>query len=239
MHMQTKLIENIVVAEGTMQFRFEKPEGFEYRAGQSIDLKLINPPETDAEGDVRPFTLASSPDDSYLAITTRMRDTAFKRTLKTMTPGTPMELEGPFGDLTLPEKITRPVVFLAGGIGVTPFYSMSRYAATHQLPHKITLFYSNRRPEDAPFLDELTALQKENPNFTFVGTMTDMEKSAKEWSGEQGYIDANMLKRHLQVEGEPIYYLAGPSSMVAALRTMLNESGVSNDDIHTEEFTGY
>jgi ferredoxin-NADP reductase len=237
--METKLLTRETVAEGTMRFRFEKPEGFTYTAGQSIDLFLIDPPETDAEGNKRAFTLASSPDDAYLAITTRMRDTAFKRVLKAMTPGTPLKLEGPFGELTLPERTDRPVVFLAGGIGITPFYSMTRYAAAHALPHRITLFYSNRRPEDAAFLDELLALPEQNPNFTCIGTMTEMEKSSRTWEGEHGYIDAAMLARHLQNVEHAIYYLAGPAGMVAALRTMLNESGISNDDIRTEEFTGY
>jgi len=237
--METKLIGHDIVAESTMRFRFEKPEGFTYTAGQSIDLFLVNPPETDAEGNKRAFTLASSPDDDYLAITTRMRDTAFKRVLKTMTPGTPMRLEGPFGELTLPEQTDRPVIFLAGGIGITPFYSMSRYAAAHSLPHRITLFYSNRRPEDAAFLDEFLKLPAQNPNFTFVGTMTEMDKSTQDWNGERGYIDATMLKRYLPEAEGAIYYLAGPAGMVAALRKMLNESGVSNDNIRTEEFTGY
>jgi ferredoxin-NADP reductase len=237
--MDTKYIGHDVVAEGTMLFRFEKPEGFTYTAGQSIDLLLIDPPETDAEGDTRAFTLASAPDDTHLAIATRMRDTAFKRVLKSMVPGTPMRFEGPFGELTLPEQPERPIVFLAGGIGITPFYSMSRYATTHSLPHQITLFYSNRRPEDAAFLNELLTLPERNPNFALVGTMTEMEKSAQEWAGEQGYIDATMLKQHLADAENALYYIAGPIGMVAALRTMLNEMGVKKESIRTEEFTGY
>lgn len=237
--METKLITNEVVAEGTMRFRFEKPDGFVYTAGQSIDLFLVDPPETDAEGDKRAFTLSSSPDDDYLAITTRMRNTAFKRVLRTMTPGTGMKFEGPFGELTLPEQTDRPLIFLAGGIGVTPFYSMSRYATAHRLPYRIALFYSNRRPEDAAFLDEFSELAAQNPNFTFIGTMTEMENSSQPWGGERGYINAPMLKRYLQNANNALYYLAGPAGMVAALRKMLNESGVSNDDIRTEEFTGY
>ena len=237
--MNTTLLSHETVAEGTMRFRFAKPEGFTYTAGQSIDLFLINPPETDAEGDKRAFTLASSPDDDYLAITTRMRDTAFKRVLKSLPPGAPLMIEGPYGELTLPERADRHIVFLAGGIGITPFYSMARYAAAHQLPHRITLFYSNRRPEDAAFLHEFLELPGQSPNFSFVATMTEMEKSALPWDGEQGYIDAAMLKRHLDRPTDALYYLAGPAGMVAALRKMLNESGVTDDSIRTEEFTGY
>lgn len=237
--MKTKLLTAEAVAEGTLRFCFEKPEGFIYRAGQSIDLTLIDPPETDAEGDTRAFTLASTPQDDHLAITMRMRDTAFKRVLKNMTSGTPLDFVGPFGDLTLHENAKRPAVFLAGGIGITPFYSMARDAAVRALPHDITLFYSNRRPEDAAFLEELSVLHEKNTHFTFVGTMTEMENSAEEWDGERGYITKEMLAKYVAQSDMPIYYLAGPPGMVAALRTTLNESGVSNDDIRTEEFSGY
>lgn len=237
--METRLTQKVAVAEGTMRFIFEKPEGFSYRAGQSMDLTLIEPKETDAEGNTRAFTIASAPDDAYLAITTRMRDTAFKRTLKDIPIGTPLSFEGPFGDLTLPEDPERPIVFLAGGIGITPFYAMARDAVLRSLPHRITLFYSNRRPEDAAFLTELKEFAAQNPRFTLVCTMTDMDASTQTWDGERGYIDAGMLARHRDQDEHPLYYLAGPAGMITAMRTMLNESGVSNDDIRTEEFLGY
>lgn len=237
--MHTSLVKKAEVAEGTMRFWFIKPAGFTYRAGQSIDLTLIDPPETDAEGTMRAFTLASAPQDEHLSITTRMRDTAFKRTLRQMTPGTALSFEGPFGDLTLHEDVARPAVFLAGGIGITPFHSMALDAAARGLSHRIILFYSNRRPEDAAFLEELTELDKVNANFSLVATMTAMEHSARSWEGERGYIDQAMLEQHGAFLEQPIYYLAGPAGMVAALRKTLNESGVGNDAIRTEEFTGY
>jgi ferredoxin-NADP reductase len=237
--MKTALIGKEMVAEGTMRFRFEKPEGYAYRAGQSIDLTIPHPPENDAEGSMRAFTMASAPQDPYLAITTRMRDTAFKRSLKQMLPGAPLSFEGPFGDLTLHEKAERPAIFLAGGIGITPFYSMIRDATERNLPHRITLFYSNRRPEDAAFLAELQKIPQTNKNFSLVATMTDMTNSAQQWDGERGYINKGMLEKYGALSGNPLFYLAGPAAMVAALRKTLNDSGVSNDDIRTEEFTGY
>lgn len=237
--MKTILIKSDTVAEGTMTFTFAKPEGFIYKAGQSIDLFLINPPETDAEGDKRAYSLSSAPDDADLLIATRMRDTAFKRVLKSLPLGSELTLEGPFGDMTLHEDTTRSAVFLAGGIGIAPFYSMARDATRNALPHRIILFYSNRRPEDAAFLEELQSLSLQNKNFTFVGTMTDMEKSAETWTGERGYIDTTLLTKYVSLEDSPIFYMAGPPAMVTAMRTMLTEVGVSSGDIRTEEFTGY
>jgi ferredoxin-NADP reductase len=237
--MNIQLLKKELVAEGTMRFHFSRPEGFEYQAGQSIDLTLVDPPETDAEGNTRAFSLVSIPSESELSITTRLRDTAFKRVLQSLNEGAPLSCEGPFGSFSLHEKADRAAVLLSGGIGITPFYSIIRDALERELPHKLTLFYSNRRPEDAAFLDDLTALATKHKTFTFVPTMTLMEKSSQPWSGETGYIDASMIERHCSGAADPVYDLAGPASMVAAMRKALNEIGVSNDDIRTEEFSGY
>lgn len=235
----TSLTRHEQIAEGTMAFHFVKPPGFEFRAGQSIDITLLDPPETDAEGNIRTFTIASAPFDAHLTIATRMRDTAFKRTLRDAAPGLSVKLEGPSGDFVLPRKAERPVVFLAGGIGITPFLSMVRQATHDNSPHQLCLFYSNRRPEDAPFLSALAEAAKQNPRFRFVPCMTQMEQSNQKWTGETGYIDKAMLTRHLSSLEKATYYLAGPPQMVKALRTMLTGAGVDEDNIRTDEFDGY
>ena len=234
-----KLKDRRQIAEGTMAFRFEKPEGFAYKAGQFADFTLINPTETDAEGNIRGFSLASAPYEDFLMFATRMRDTAFKRVLKTMEPGTELTLDAPYGSFTLHNNASIPAVFLTGGIGVTPVRSIVRQAAHDKLPHKIFLFDSNNRPEDAAFLDELTEAQKDNPNYTFIGTMTQMEKSIHAWQGETGYITQAMLLKHIGDLALPIYYIAGPQAMVHAMREILSKAGVDDDNIRTEEFTGY
>jgi len=240
--MQSTLVSKKEIAEGTMEFVFTKPQGFEFKAGQSIDLTLVNPPETDAEGNMRAYSLASAPHEEHLAIATRMRDTAFKRVLKQLPEGADLSIEGPFGDFTLHEKSARPAVILAGGIGITPFHSMVVDATHRQLPHTIVLMFSNRRPEDAPFLQELTDLATQNPNLTFAPTMSQMDTSTQAWSGERGQITAELVTKYLPKNnnvGEPIFYLAGPPGMVKAMRDLLNGMGVSNDDVRTEEFSGY
>jgi ferredoxin-NADP reductase len=222
-----------------MAFYFEKPEGFVYKAGQFADYTLINPAETDAEGNIRGFSLASAPYEDYLMFATRMRDTAFKRVLKTIEPGTELTLDGPYGSFTLHNNASIPAVFLTGGIGVTPARSIVLQAAHDKLPHKIFLFDSNNRPEEAAFLDELTEVQKENPNYTFVGTMTHMEKSNRSWQGEIGHINREMLAKYIDDLTSPVYYIVGPAAMVDSLQNVLNVAGVNTDNIRTEEFTGY
>ncbi|HHX36208.1 MAG TPA: FAD-dependent oxidoreductase [Gammaproteobacteria bacterium] len=227
------------IANGTMAFYFEKPKGFIHKAGQYADLTLIDPAETDAEGTVRTFTLANAPYEESLMFATRMRDSAFKRELKTMPIGTQLTLDAPHGSFTLHNDASIPAIFLTGGIGLTPARSIILQAAHDKLPHKIFLFDSNKRPEDAVFLDELMQAQKHNPNYTFIGTMTQMEKSNRAWEGETGFIDEDMLLKYIDDLTVPIYYLVGPREMVYAMVEMLLIAGVDDDNIRTEEFSGY
>jgi ferredoxin-NADP reductase len=236
---KTTLLRKEEIANGTMAFHFEKPEGFVFKAGQFGDFTLIDPIETDAEGNIRGFSLASAPYESDLMFATRMRDTAFKRVIKTMKIGTEVSLDAPYGSFTLHNNSRIPAVFLTGGIGVTPVRSIVLQAAHDNLPHKIFLFDSNRRPEDAAFLDQLKEAREQNPNYTFVGTMTEMEKSSRKWVGETGYITKPMLVKYIGDLTLPIYYIAGPATMVTAMRKTLNEAGVDDDNIRTEEFSGY
>lgn len=235
---ETPLIRRDLVADRTMSFRFTKPRAWSYRAGQFVDITLLDPPETDAEGNLRGFSISSAPREEVITITTRLRDTAFKRVLQRMPPGTNVRIEGPFGDLRL-HHAARPAVLLAGGIGITPFRSiLVETIGGGGLPYPVVLFHANRRPEDAAFADEFRSLMRRDPNLTFVPTMTAPDL-ADAWKGERGHIDAAMLHRHMDGLVDPIFYIAGPPGMVQALRAMLIASGVDGDDVRIEEFTGY
>lgn len=233
----TILIKREEVAEGTMAFYFEKPKEFDFTAGQNGDFTLINPPKTDGEGDTRTFTIASAPYEENLMIATRIRESAFKQVIKDLPVGTKVRLKGPYGDFVLHNNTDNPAVFLTGGIGITTARSIISQATKEKLPHKITLLYSNKTPTDAAFLDDLNSYAKDNPNFTFVPVMT--RTTAQEWSGESGHIARDMLKKYLKDLGKPIYYLSGPNDMVTAMRGILAEARVNQDNIRTEEYTGY
>lgn len=235
----SRLMRREEVAEGTMAFHFEKPSGFNFKAGQSADVTLTNPPDTDAEGNTRTFSIASPPFENELVFTTRMRDTAFKRSLKKVPLATEVQIGSAAGSFTLHKNRAKPAVFLAGGIGITPFLSIVRQADHDRPPHKLYLFYSNRRPEDAAFLDTLQTLETTNQNLHLICTMTEMSKSKQEWKGETVLIDKEMLWRHLVVLEGPIYYIAGPPAMVTAMQETLVSAGVEEDDIRAEEFAGY
>jgi ferredoxin-NADP reductase len=232
-----KLVDIETTARQTMVFYFEKPEGFEYRAGQFADFTLIDPPETDAEGNTRAFSFVTAPYEDRLAVATRMRDTAFKRALKGLSVGSEVKLDGPYGDFTLHKSEATPAVFIIGGIGVTPVRSMIAQATYDKTAHQITLLHANRTPADEPFAADFARFADENPNFKFVPVVTDV--SDKGWSGELGQIDGEKIRRYVADPTVPIYYLSGPEAMVKAMRQLLVSLDVSEDNIRTEEFTGY
>jgi ferredoxin-NADP reductase len=221
-----------------MAFRFEKPQGFSYTAGQFAEFILPAAKGEKAGEHMHPFTLSSAPHEPFLMVTTRMRDSDFKRRLGAEPMGAELTVKGPFGELILDTDPGRPAVFLTGGIGVTPFRSMVVDAAHRKSPHRILMFYSNRRPEDAAFLDELQRLEKEHPRFTLVATMTQMPNSDRSWKGEVGKIDLEMIGRYLK-GSDPVYFIAGPPGMVNALHEMLRKGGVDEKSIRTEQFDGY
>lgn len=232
-----KLIEKTEVANGTMAFRFEKPEGFEFRAGQFGDLTLINPPETDSEGDTRGFSIVAAPYEPFLMFATRLRDTAFKRVIRDLPLGSEVKLDAPYGDFTLHKTETTPAVFIIGGIGVTPVRSMIAQATHDKTAHHITLLHANRTLADAPFTKDFEQFAHENPNFTFVPVVTG--NAPEGWTGEHGHVDEPMLRRHVPDLNAPIYYLSGPEGMVKAMRQLLVDAHVNEDNIKTEEFAGY
>lgn len=234
---QVKLASREQLAEGTFAFRFEKPAGFNFKAGQAVVLELLDAPPGDGQKR-RTFSLVSAPFETTLATATRMRDTAFKRALKALPDGASVKLTGPIGQFTLAEA-ARPAVLIAGGIGITPFMSMLRQAARDRSPQRLLLLYSNRRPEDAAFLDELQELERRNGNFRLFATMTDMGRSTRKWGGETGLIDADMIRRCAGGLRAPVYYVVGPPAMVVAMQETLRAMGVADDDIRSEEFYGY
>ena len=222
------------IARDTMAFWFDANGArYEFRAGQHADFVFGS--ERDNS---RTFSLESSPlDKDSIMIAMRMRKTAFKCALKTTALGTKFIVSHPRGSFTLHRDITRPAVFLAGGIGISPIRSVLRSAIQERIPHKLYLFYSNREANDAAFFEELQGMAAQNPDFTLVPTITGHKTLS--WPHEKGHINRDMLTRHLHGLNGPIYYIAGPSGMVTAMTGLLNASGVSDDDMKTEEFGDY
>lgn len=231
-----KLIDKQLIAKNTIEFLFDKPQGFNFIPGQYGGFTLINPAETDAGGVTRRFSLLSSPLDNHIAIATRIQNSAYKRELTNLSIGSEIKFAGPSGNFLLHEDVSVPAVFIAGGIGIAPFYSMIRQTVQQSLQRPISLFYGNQTQADAAFLNELTFLQQNHTWFTFIPALAN---PLPDWQGETGFITHTLLKKHIPDFSVPIYYVCGSPAMVTALQETLMETGIAAEKIKVEDFPGY
>jgi ferredoxin-NADP reductase len=184
------------------------------------------------------LSIASSPLEKELLFATKLSGSAFKRTLAEAQPGMTIALGPPMGALVLPAQISTPLVFLAGGIGITLFRSMCRYAADAKTGHAITLFFSSKTPEETPFLDELQRIPDQSPGVSVVITMTRAPEDPASWTGLRKRLDAGIIKEHCPVWEKALYYMAGPPVMVDAMKQTLVAMNVAADRIKAELFAG-
>ncbi len=236
--MRATLAEKREVAKGTLLCVFDLGrEEVEFRPGQYFFVTLLDPPYSDEKGPRRHITVVTSPTErGVLGLCTRLRDTAFKRSLAELSLGAEVEVEPPKGRFVLPEDTSRPYVFVAGGIGITPFRSMLRYAADERLPYHVALLYSNRTRAETAFLDELEELRSQLPELRVVLTMTD----DSEWQGERRRIDAHFFRDHVdELLDSATFMVAGPPPMVSAMEEELANAGVPGERVIVDKFSGY
>lgn len=224
-----KLLRKTEVAEATMEFTLEKPKGFEYRAGQFGDLVLPASTGLDESNNKHGFSFVSAPFEETLRMTTRMRASTYKLAAAKVPEGTMVKLLALWGDFTLQKNETVPAVFLIGGIGITPVRSIIAQATHDKTKHHITLIYANRTPAQAAYTKDLEGFAKENPHFTFV----------PHYTASAGHVTGDLIQKVVPDISTPRYYLAGPEGMVKAMRALLIEIGADEDNIKTEEFSGY
>ena len=234
----SKLLGSEEIAESTRAFHFAKPEGFAFTPGESIDLFLAEDFPGATDDRQRSFSLASAPHEDRLTIATRMRKSAYKAPLAAAPPGSPVRIVGPTGTMSLHADADRAIVMIAGGIGISPFISVLRNEAEKESPRPMALLYSNHLPENAAYLDELRDLERRLPGFRLILTMTGM-KDVGSWKGETRRIDPDMVREATRGLPRPHYYIAGTPDMCEDMRQMLDDMGVADDDILSEDFTGY
>jgi ferredoxin-NADP reductase len=234
--MQTiRLSEKIDIARGTRLFWFDKPEGFTFTAGQYTVLKLEHLFEPDLKGPVRSLSICSAPHDARLGFALRHTGSPFKDALFAMEPGQTGSITPPVGQFVLDPADSRPVVFIAGGIGITPVRSILTEAALTGSTRSFTLLYGNRTPEDVAFRDELRALKL--ASFQYVDVLESAGPSAGP-GDERGMIDEALLRRYVDKPEGSVYYVVGSPSFNEAMRLMLGRLGIQADQVHFDAFTG-
>ncbi|MBI4062307.1 FAD-dependent oxidoreductase [Candidatus Gottesmanbacteria bacterium] len=213
-------------------FVFWPDSPLSYRAGQHVSIRLGHE-NSDNRGTIRTFSLSSSPTEQYLTITTNQGESSFKKKLFSLRAGAQIEARGPGGGFILRQEDPGHHIMIAGGIGITPFRSMLKYASDTRATIPITLLYSNRTPEEIvfrSFLDSLTG------HITIIHTITHPQESTA-WAGRTGRIDETTIAEFSK--GQCRYYVCGPLPFVEAMVNLLGTMGIPIDRIHYEKFTGY
>lgn len=225
--LQLPIIEQKTIAEKTCEVSFDLfGKEFNFLAGQYIRVSVSKLLYPDPKGASRVFSIASSPNDkNKISVAFRDSGSGFKRTLMELSFGSIVDIEGPFGYFTFPKDVSRPLVFIAGGIGITPFLSMIRFAIEQKLTHQITLLYANRNTESAAYLEELTIITKQNPHFLLKNKFDR--------------IDEYFVRQIVKNLDEPVWYIVGLPAMVADMRSLLSRLGISDAKIYFEDFVGY
>jgi ferredoxin-NADP reductase len=232
------LRKRVTEAPSVESFYFDYPrDALHYQASQAFHLHLDFAHDPSF---YHPFSIASSPTEDYLLFTMRRRTASpYKQTLSQCHPGDQLTVLGPVGRFVLPADGSRPIVFLGGGIGVTPFRSMMRFATDRQLPHRIVLLYSSRTPEQIVYRREWEGLQRRNPKLTVVHTITRPEQSIQAWQGRVGRIDATLVREYVEDVDQARFYLCGTPRMVWGMTRLLRTMGVGTDRIMVDVFRGY
>jgi len=246
--------------EGTdiMSFKFSRQN--EQQGGPNSDNKIyldytagqfaffdIGGVSNDPKGPIRHFTIASSPTEDFIMISTRIRDTPYKKRLSSLEEGAKVKVRGPEGKFVLHEDYSKAAVLLSGGIGVTPFRSMIKYATDKQLPLKINMFDSNRDQANILYKNEFDECLNTNRNLKIIYTITAAEEqgqasSSSSWKGERGIINKTMLTKYLTTSelDNSVFYVCGPPGMLRAMQNLLQDDlHIPKERIMVEEFTGY
>jgi glycine betaine catabolism B len=219
----------------------------DYTAGQFAFFD-IGGVLNDPKGPIRHFTISSSPTENFIMLSTRIRDSPYKKRLSTLEAGTKVRIRGPEGQFVLHKDYSKPAIFLSGGIGVTPFRSMIKYATDKQLPLKITMFDSNRNRNNILFKQEFDKWSNINKNLKIIYTINEdnhdehHSSTTNEWKGEHGRINKEMILKYIDdfILKDSIFYICGPPGMLKAMKSLIqDELKIPNERVMTEEFTGY
>lgn len=231
---KVKLINKYQLAASTVAFEIEKPEAFIFMPGQTVDIGLLNSMDLATEDRKKIFAIASAPSEKNLLFITKLTGSLYKKNLDQLTNNDKLEITGPYGVFKIHENVTAPAVFLAGGIGISPFRSMIIDDKDHDFPHRMTLFFSNKDHQQIPF--HYTFSNISHAHFQYIPTITEKTKG---WQGEVGRINNRLIRKYIINIAEPYYYVAGPKQMVDSMKKMLLGLGVAMDHIKQSIFIGY
>lgn len=233
------LQEKCLVATNSYDFVFKTIQPIEFEPGQYLEWTL-DASRADSRGNRRYFTIASSPTEPEIRIGIKFYPEAssFKNHLLKMKPGDTMIASQLAGDFTMPKDPKQKLVFIAGGIGITPFRSMIKFLVDKNEVRSVTLIYSNRMIGDLAYhtiFDEA----EQKLGIKTIYTLTDRKNIPVNWTGYCGIITADLIKKEIPDFKERIFYLSGPHGMVVVFEKVLKDLGVSRWNIKKDFFPGF
>jgi ferredoxin-NADP reductase/Na+-translocating ferredoxin:NAD+ oxidoreductase RnfD subunit len=226
------------IAANTVDFVFKPSHQLAFEPGQYMEFTLAHQ-GPDSRGNRRYFTLASSPTEENLHLGVRFysQGSSFKRAMYSLDNHTKMLAGQVAGDFTLPEDPNEKLVFIAGGIGITPFRSMLKYLTDIKEPRDIVLFYANKTADEIAYTDVLNQAQT-LPGTRIFYTLTDTKSPPRNWRGLTGRINASMIRKLVPDYQNRTFYLSGPPEMVRETERMLKIIQVNPSHIKKDFFPG-
>ena len=210
-------------------FRFSRPRGFVFRPGQFVMVRV----EAGGKPLVRCYSITSSPSEKrFLEISVRRQGLVSRQLHETLVTGDRVEIRGPGGTFTYPDGM-RPIVLIAGGIGITPLLCMLRHAIESQPQRPVTLLLSVRTEADIPYRDELRMLASQHPRFRLAIALTAGTSDPRFLSGR---IDGRVVEAVVSNFRASVHMLCGPLPMIDAMKASLESLDVPSSHIHFEKF---
>lgn len=226
------VIETKQETHDVKSIKLEKKIG--YKPGQYVMLELdVSGAENN---NTRPLSIASSPTEDFILLSTKISQSLFKQKFNNLKIGDKVKIKGPIGIFILQEN-AKEIVLLGGGIGITPFRDMIKYATDKRLSIKLTLLYSNRTPADIVYKAEWPIFEQQNSKLKVVNTITDYQ--GNDWNGKRGRINEQMIKEFCMDINNALFYICGPPGMVDGLSQLLKTMNVPQSNIKIEKFAGY
>ena len=241
--MRLKLVKKIKEAKGTMSFFWEPEREIQWFPGQYFYYTLPKLKFEDSRGPTRQFTIASSPTEGQiLRLTTKFPEemSGFKKTLLTFNTGDIVEGEGPSGMLKFNEDEKDKVhIFLAGGVGITPFRASIKYDIDKNLHTKIYLIYSNSQVPEIAYRRELESWAAKYDQLKL--NITISEQIDRKWRGLIGRVNIDMVNKLIKTRKEDnlAFWAVGPPKFVYAMETIIDNFNIAPENKHIEIFTGY
>jgi len=234
-----KLQTTTQLAPDIYEFRFSGATRLRFRPGQYLEWTLRHS-RPDSRGDRRYFTIASSADERQVRLGVKFYPGAssFKRALLAMRPGSEIVASQLAGEFVLPANKREKLVFMAGGIGITPFRSMIKHLLDHDEKRPITVLYSNKTAPEIVYADVLEKARKQLGIRT-VYTLTDANCVPPDWQGGTGRVDAEMIAEAVPDYRERTFYLSGPRALVVGFEEVLRNIGIPKSRIKTDFFPGF